>query len=79
MIIGRGASRRAQNTTVNLSGSSTSKFKLSELPSCSNGPMERAGKVFGDSQDQKLPGCVSEEDFSSVLAVHVCISGINKG
>ena len=34
----------------------TANFKFRNRSTCSNGPMKRAGKVCGDSQDLKSPG-----------------------
>ena len=37
----------------------TANFKFRNRSTCSKGPIKRAGKVCGDSQDLESPGCDS--------------------
>ena len=55
----------------------TADFKFRNLSTCSKGPIKRAGKVCGDSQDLKSPGMpeitwyVSSEKLpQAIIAVH---------
>ena len=51
-------------------------FKFRNRSTCSKGPMKRAGKVCGDSQDLKSPGY---QDFSSLSAdSHVVLSKLGE-
>ena len=42
----------------------TANFKFRNRSTCSKGPMKRAGKVYGDSQDLKSPGITKQLHFS---------------
>ena len=44
----------------------TANFKFQNRSTCSKGPIKRAGKVCGDSQDLKSPG---SEDHNFILKV----------
>ena len=54
----------------------TANFKFRNRSTCSKGPIKRAGKVRGDFQDLKSPGCVSKhtqsqqnlKDFNDVIS-----------
>ena len=45
----------------------TANSKFRNRPTCSKGPIKRAGKVCGDSQDLKSPG--SQFELKLVLSV----------
>ena len=45
----------------------TANFKFPNRSTCSKGPMKRAGKVGGDSQDLKSPGSYFEHFTLSLI------------
>ena len=51
----------------------TANFKFRNRSTCSKGPMKRAGKVCGDSQDLESPGYRKFFDWEAVLSVKGCI------